>query len=136
MTEHVLMPDAEQLLIDGLTTELAGLGFPVPIGTRVPSPRPASSVQVMRTGGIAPTMISDRAEVSIDSRGPSEMAAATLAANVRSAMHHLEGQIVGGTMVYRVEEAAGPSNYPDPYTPDESRYTQLFTVHVRGDVLA
>jgi len=136
MTELVVMPDAEQLVIDGLAAGLAPLGYIGPIGTRVPNPRPAESVQVLRTGGIGPTIVSDRAEISIDARASSESRAAQLAAWVRAVMHSMEGQILGGVMVYDIGEASGPSNYPDPYTPDESRYTQLFTVHVRGDVLA
>jgi acetylornithine deacetylase/succinyl-diaminopimelate desuccinylase-like protein len=136
MTELVVMPDAEQTVIDGLAEGLEPLGYTGPIGTRVPNPRPPASVQVLRTGGIAPTIISDQAEISIDVRAASESGAALLAGYVRAVMRSLEGQILGGVMVYRVGEASGPSNYPDPYTPDESRYTQLFTVHVRGDVLA
>lgn len=136
MTDLVVMPDSEQLVIDYLTEVLPLLGFSAVVATRVPNPRPASSVAVIRTGGVSPTMVSDMAEISIDYRDHSESGAASLAQAGRAALKALAGQIFRGVMVYRIDEASGLSNYPDPYTPDEARYQQLMTIHVRGTVSA
>lgn len=134
--EVIIYADIEQLVIDYLTTALARYDLNVPVGTRIPNPRPDSCVVVTRNGGSPPTIISDDALVTFDSRGTSEHSAASLAAMVRGLMHAAEGTVVDTVMIYRVQEAAGPSNNPDPTTPDQSRYSQLMSIHYRGVVLA
>lgn len=132
----VIFADIEELLIGYLSEQLALYSLDTPVATRIPSPRPDSCVVLMRTGGIPPTIISDDAQVAVECRAPSEHEAASLSALVRGLMHAAEGELIDGVMIYRVGEASGPSNYPDSTTPDQARYTQLFTIHYRGVVLA
>lgn len=134
--ETIIYADIEQLMIDYLTDALAAYDISVPVSTRIPNPRPDSCVVLTRSGGSSPTLISDDALVTFDSRGPSEHAASSLAAMVRGLVNAAEGTVLDSVMIYRVVEAAGPSNNPDQTTPNQARYSQLLSIHYRGIVLA
>lgn len=117
-------PDVEQLLVDTLDAAVTA-----EVSTRVPNPRPGEFVRVLRTGGPR-TMVSDRAQVTVEAFANRESRAAALAGEARSAVHAMQGTMVGEWKVDRVEELAGPANLPDPTT-NQSRYTFTASVHVR-----
>lgn len=124
----IRFPDAEQLVVDYLDAAL-----PQPVSTRVPSPRPASFVRVLRTGGPRATRVSDAAQITIEAFGNLESVAADLIREARALIDDLRGKTVAGVVVYRVEELGGPANLPDPTT-DQHRYTFTAVVHTRGTV--
>jgi hypothetical protein len=126
----IVFPDAEQLLCDWLRTSLLNRGYNVPVTTSVPATRPPSFVRLMRTGGARRTLVSDAAQITVESFAAKESAALMLATMCRALIHAAPGQLAAA-MVYRVEELAGPQNLPDPTT-TQARYTQTFEVHLRG----
>lgn len=133
--EVIVFADIEQLMIDHLSAGLSSYGVNVSVATRIPNPRPDSCVVLMRTGGVGQTLVTDNAMVTFDSRAPSEHEAASLAALVRGIVGAAEGTMIDNVMIYSVREAAGPSNNPDPTTPDQARYSQLISISFRGAVL-
>lgn len=126
MVELIVFPDTVALLCGVLEDECA-----VPAGTRVPNPRPATFLRLDRTGGPRQTLVSDAAQVTVESWAASEAAAHDLAQLARAVLHTLPGTVVDGVAVYRVDEVSGPANLPDPLS-DQARYSQTFAVHVRG----
>ena len=130
MAEVIVFPDAEQVLCDWLEPALAARGTAVPVTTRVPSPRPARFVRVIRTGGVRATLVTDAPQVTVESFAGTEAAAAALAQLCRALLNAAPGQ-VAAAVVYKVVELAGPQNLPDPLT-DQIRYTQTFEIHLRG----
>lgn len=134
--EVIVFADIEDLIIDFLSDGLSGYEVDIPVATRIPNPRPPSCVVLMRTGGVGQTMVTDNALVTFDSRAPTEHQAASLASLVRGLVHSAEGTMIQNVMVYAVRDAAGPSNNPDPTTPDQARYSQLMQISYRGAVLA
>lgn len=115
-------------MIGYLASALATRGRVVRVAGQVPSPRPAECVVVFRTGGPMSTMVTDRPQITVDSRAQRASVAAGLANLVRALMADMDGRTVGGVYVYGVAEASGPANLPDPTTPGEYRYRQTFSV--------
>lgn len=114
--------DAEQLTIDALNGALVP-----PVSSKAPST--TAGVRVLRTGGTR-TKVTDRAQLTIEAYDPIESRASRLALDARAVVHSLQGTVVAGWEVYRVEEIGGPANLPDPRT-NLSRYSQTQIVHVR-----
>ena len=128
MSDLVLYPDVEALLSTWLRGQLDG----VPVGNRVPNPRPASFVTVRRHGGIRHTVVTDAAQVGLECWAASDAEAHDLAQLCRALLlYRLPGQILDGHTVYRVDEMGGPSNLPDPAS-SSPRWVMELQVHVRG----
>lgn len=127
MSEVIIFPDVEALLIDLFVDELPGFGYSIPVASRVPNPRPSTFVRVMRVGGVATNMVTDTATVAVEAWAATESAAIALASTLRGILHAAE--LSRG--VYSVGEFAGPANLPDPAT-SQIRYTATYSVGVRG----
>lgn len=130
MAEPILFVDAEQVLADWLRAELVARGTNVPVSTRVPTSRPAQFVRILRTGGARHSLVTDAAQITVESWATSEPAAASLAQLVRALLGSAPGR-VAAVVVYRVTEFSGPANSPDPET-ETPRYVQTFEIHLRG----
>lgn len=126
MTQLVIFPDA----VDLVRTHLAA-ALDVPIVHDVPTPRPPSFVTVRRGGGVRHTIISDAAQLLIESWADRAEDAMDLAQLARAHLNALPGQVLDDTPVYRVEELAGPADLPDPLS-DQQRATFTVLVHLRG----
>jgi hypothetical protein len=130
MGEVIVFPDVEAVVVDFLAEHLSAAGVTIPVSTRVPSPRPARFVRVMRTGGAASSIVTDAAQVTVESYGGSESSTVVLAQFTRGLLRSMPGR-VSAPVIYRVDEAGGPSNFPDPLTA-QTRYSQTFVIYTRG----
>lgn len=131
MTEVVIFPDAEGLIVDWLPGELADRGRTVTVSTRVPNPRPAEFVRVLRVGGPQHNLVQDRPTLVIEAWATTESAAASLAELSRALIKSTAGTVIGGVMVYRVDEFGGPANHPDPDSA-QARYVVTLSMLLRG----
>lgn len=134
MTEVILAPDAEQLVCDWLQPELAARGRDVPVGTRVPNPRPAEFVRVVQSGGDRLNIVQVRPTLLVEGWASTESAARSLTELARGLIRSMPGQQIAGVMVYRVDELGGPSNLPDPDSA-QARYTLTLSLLVRATAL-
>lgn len=122
----VLFPDAVDVVTTALDASLVE-----PVRSRVPNPRPATFVLVRRTGGPKRNLVTDEAQITVESWAATCEDAADLAQEARAILNNLPGQSIGGVPVYRVDEASGPADLPDPLS-DQARYSQTFSVALRG----
>lgn len=131
-SEVIRFPDAETVLIAFLNTELTAASDAARASGRVPSPRPARFVRVMRTGGPATSFWVDRPYITVEAWDDNEAAAEDLAGLCRSFVWaaYLAGEI-DGIPVYDLAEFGGPQRLPDPTT-GQTRYTFTFSIELRG----
>ena len=125
-TPSVLFGDTTAVVVAALDAALAA-----PVYGRVPNPRPVSFVRVDRTGGPAENLVVDGAAIVVESYAETDAEAHDLAQLARQALKAAQATTVDGAQVYRVTEASGPGRLPDPLS-DQPRWTQTFTVQVRG----
>lgn len=123
----IVMPNCAALVIARLKTALPALT----IVHDVPNPRPATFVRVFRTGGPKATLVTDAAQLTIESWAADADTAATNAELVRAHINDLPGRTVSGVAFYRVDELSGPAELPDPLS-ESRRFTWSAAVHVRG----
>lgn len=121
-------PDIE----DELKTVFAD-GLTVPAVTVVPNPRPATFVQVLRTGGPRMTFKSDGPILTVTAWAPTRSAAAQLLNEARSLLYTLRGELLPTSErpVYSVAELGGPVNDPDPVS-KTPRMSIVVRLHVGG----
>lgn len=114
MTEVLIAPDAEAVVIAGLAAGLAARGDTASVSTRIPSPRPGRLVRVRRRGGPRTDLVIDNPLILLECWAPTETDAADLAALVAGLFAALDGQAVAGHTILHAEILGGPSNDPDP----------------------
>lgn len=124
MVQTLEFPDIEDLLCTHLEAVLD-----VPAGTRSASAAPF--LRVLRTGGPAPTRITDSPQVTVEAYHSRESGAIALLGRARRALADLPGTELDGWAVKSVTELGGPSNLPDPSS-ESHRYTYTAVVQVRG----
>lgn len=129
--EVILFPDTEALLVDYLTGALPARGFPVPVAVSIPVTRPTAFVVVPRRGGTRRNLVTDQATIGVECYAKTAQAAHDLARMTRGLIHALRGKVVGGVVVQRVQEYAGPANLPDTVS-THSRYVFTVALDVRG----
>ena len=135
MAELLVAPDVVALVCVWLRTQLPTIPdqTAVPVHRAVPSPRPASFVTVRLLGGAGrdPALpVTDRASVAVEAWAGNVAAAHDLAQNARACLHAAQGAVHGGIQVYRVVEAGGPVDLPDPLS-TQSRVTFTAELLVR-----
>lgn len=124
--EAIVFPDVEQGLIDHLDALLTR-----PVVGKIPNPRPPRFTRIIRTGGPRSSLVTDGAQVTIESWAGTDTEAVADAQEVRAYINALLNQEIDGAVVSRVEEFSGPGNLPDPASA-QARYVQTFRVHARG----
>lgn len=124
MAKTLEFPDIEDLLATDMATALD-----VPVGTRLASV--STFIRVLRTGGPAPTRVTDSPQVTIEAYHPLESGAIALLGLARHYLMELPGTELDGWRVKSVDELGGPANLPDP-THDSHRYTFTAVVQIRG----
>ncbi|MFJ8472167.1 hypothetical protein [Kitasatospora sp. NPDC094011] len=129
----VLMPDAVAVVAGYLRQALATVGRPVPVVSRIPSPRPPEFVRVERVGGTRATVVSDRPRLDIHAWAATESAAHDLAALVRALLDQIPG-IRDEVTVYRITDVGGLMWMPDDQS-GSPRYALAVEIHMRGRVL-
>lgn len=128
----IAMPDAVTVVTGYLRSALAAAGEPVPVVSRVPSPRPPRFVRVQRVGGLQQTVVSDRPRLDFHAWAENEGAAYDLCALVRALVGVIPG-VRGGVTVYSVREVGGPQWLPDSES-GQPRYAFAAEVHMRGRI--
>jgi hypothetical protein len=126
VAEAVLFRDVEALVCAFLRKPLLGT---IQIGIRVPSPRPAEFIRVLRTGGPQETLVSEAAQITIEAWAQTEARASLLLSQCRALLNAADETIYG------VREFSGPANLPDPLSA-QLRYTMSFQVRARGTVIS
>lgn len=126
----VVMPDAVAVTVDYLRSALADAGRPVPVGARVPSPRPVEFVRVERIGGLRRGAVSDSPRLDIHCWAATEQDAQDLAQLARAHVGAMGG-LRSGVAVYRVQEVGGPMWLPDE-TSGTPRYAFAVEIQMRG----
>jgi hypothetical protein len=132
MPEVIVFPDVEAVVVSYLNTQFAARSETARASTKVPAPRPAKFVRVLRTGGSS-SLVEDRAQLTIEAWATTAVAANALMQLTRGLMHAID-QVTYLTVTYqfyRPQEFSGPANRPDPDSGME-RYTETFSVGVRG----
>ncbi|GAA3856481.1 hypothetical protein GCM10023084_07910 [Streptomyces lacrimifluminis] len=128
----IVMPDAVAVVTGYLRSALAAAGEPVPVVSRIPSPRPSRFVRVERLGGLQQTVVSDRARLDFHAWAATEAGAHDLCALVRGLLGAIPG-VRDAVTVYTVTEVGGPQWLPDPES-SQPRYAFAAEVHMRGRV--
>ncbi len=132
MTQEVIVfGDIEAALVTDITYKLAGYGSSASGSTTVPRARPAEFFVVHRTGGPRKNLVTDSAQVTIDSWAETGSKALALAQLIRGIVGALGGQTISGLLIHRVQEFAGPGWLPDPESA-QARYTFTASLDVRG----
>lgn len=129
MTEVIVFTPAELVAVAHLSEVLN-----VPVSTRVPATRPPSYVRVVRTGGGRESLVTDRAQLTVEAWAPTELEAAQLAELARAQLFATAGELIGDTWVNRVGEVGGPAYSPDPAS-ETPRYVFTVLLITRGSVL-
>ena len=124
MIQTLEFPDIEDLLATYLTDVLG-----VPVGTRAAAV--PEFVRVLRTGGPAPTRVTDSPQVTLEAYGKYESTALALLGRARRALADLPGGELYGWSVKSFTEFGGPANLPDPSS-ESHRYTLTAVVQIRG----
>lgn len=118
------MIDFAASLIVWLRPQLTDAG----VGAKHPGPHPGRHVLVRRLGGTWQPPVIDNVTVGLEAWAPTAAQAHDLIQEARALVHSLEGGLLNGTAIYRVEEFAGPAWFPDPDS-EEPRYT--ITLNIR-----
>lgn len=129
MAAPIGFPDGVAVVRAYLHEQLAARGMGVPVGTRVPSPRPARFVRLERIGGTRVDRITDRPRIDVQCWGDSEESAHDLAQLARALLHAMPGW--RGAVAYDVAEVGGPNNLPDAES-GQPRYVIAVEVSLRG----
>lgn len=131
----VLFPDAAALLIGYLRDQLTDRGDSTAVGQKTPNPRPDQFVTIHRVGGPRRSVVADAPLLAVECWATNDPDAHDLAQLARALLHTARGRSIDGVAVYRIAEAAGPVNLPDPLS-QQSRYTFTLEVALRGAALA
>ena len=123
-----MYPDVLDLVRDYLATAYS----PTPVVTRIPSPRPATFIQIRHAGGTDLRPVRDRARLDVFSWDASEVEAQTLGLQVRASMHALAGTSGLGIMCYRVDEFLSPRPLED-LDSGASRSWATYSIDVRAN---
>lgn len=123
----ITFPNCAALVITRMRVALPALTF----AHDVPNPRPDTFVRIFRTGGIKATLVTDAAQLTIESWAPDADTACANAEAVRAHLNDMPGRVVDGHAFYKIEELSGPAELPDPVSKSR-RFTWNALVHVRG----
>lgn len=138
MPELVVFPDVEDVVRVHLAARFAAHdGFAGVKAHAAPKPRvlPAEFVFVQRTGGPSRDMVTDVAQITVESYAKSGSRCVAIASLVRAFLGAAErAGMMESTPVHEVVEFSGAYLDPDPNAPDHTRYSATFLVAVRGTV--
>lgn len=127
MAEVLVPADDEVAAVDELNARM-----PVPMGTRIPRPRPAEFGRVVGTGGAERDLVTDSATLALEGFAETETRARRICAEM---IAHLQAAgragSVGGVTCYGVRAASLPANLPDPNVPDRFRFSATVSADLR-----
>src|SRR5690606_42061034 len=103
----VIFPDIEALLCTWLRTELGD----IPVGNKLPNPRPAPFVLVQRHGGTRYTVVTDAAQIGLECWAGTDAAAHDLLQQCRALrLYRLPGHSLDGQSVVQDFEIVGTTH--------------------------
>jgi hypothetical protein len=116
MSVPVKYPSAVLLAVQWLRTALPlATGHDVAVHAKVPNPRPAGPmVVVRRTGGLPDSAYRDRPRLDLQCWDEDEHAAEDLAGWAHAVMLQAKNQLVNGVRIGRTDTFLGPYVNPDP----------------------
>lgn len=126
-------PDGVAVVRAYLRDALVARGEDVPVGARVPNPRPARFVRLERIGGTRLDLVTDRPRIDVHCWASTEAAAMDLAQLARALLFAMPGW--RGAVAYDVAEVGGPNTLPDPES-EQPRVVFAVEVSLRGRTLA
>lgn len=127
----IAFPDAVATVLDYLDATLPTYGVTgVTTHKNIPTTRPATFIRALRTGGPRHNLVVDAAQLTIECWASTDVAACDLAKTVRAIINAMPYN----TACYRVDEASGPIDLPDPAS-NQSRYTWTILVYLRGQAI-
>lgn len=132
--DPVLFPDATELYLDHLATELDSRGYELPGHSEIPNPRPSEWFRVMRAGGPRANWGADRPQLIFEAWADDDIAAHDWAQILRALVLGSENTVLDGVQVYRIDELSGPGSLPDPDS-GQHRYTFQVAPMLRGATL-
>lgn len=133
MSELLVFPDAESVVVSWLRPELGKTGITVPVATKMPNPRPPRFVRIVRTGGAQRDIVTDRATLVFECWDSSEPGAAQLAGIVRALLGAAAPGWLGAVWSDRIVDLGMvPSPDLDAGSP---RYLVTAELHLRGSAL-
>lgn len=127
----IIFPDAVAVTIGYLREQLDLRDVDAVVAKDVPNPRPDTLVMIRRGGGVRQTVISDRPLLIVECWAPASETAHDLAQLCRGLLHAMAGTTQSGVPVYRVDDAGGVIDLPDPLS-TQPRYTFTVQAHLRG----
>lgn len=108
---------------------LRALLDPIPVQTKMPSPRPQTIVLLSRPGGGMGNLVTDRPTLSFHCWAPDDVKAEILANRVTALLKAHEFDPVGDYMLHGWQEA-GRSEFPDSQVPDQARWQVTGTLGI------
>lgn len=126
-------PDGVAVVRAYLRDAIAARGQPMPVVTRVPTPRPPQFIRIERVGGTRIDRVTDRPRLDVHCWASTEAEATDLAALARALIFEIPGW--RGAIAYDVDEVGGPNTAPDPVSGQE-RASFAVEVSLRGKSLA
>lgn len=120
----VTYPDAELVVVEYLRPLLD----PVPVGLRVPNPRPDRFVTLRRVGGTADRII-DTARIDVFAWALTDQDAHDMAMTIRRYLAAMPGTRSGNVRVIRVEEFG---SLPAPDDSNQPRWLVTDDISLRG----
>ena len=134
MSEVIVFPDVEALVVEGLSDALTARGRNAYVSTRTPNPRQPDMVRVSRTGGARRDLVTDQPMVTVECWGEDGPAASELARLCRALVWSWGGSMVAGEWVRAVREVGGVVSFPDPDTA-LPRYQFTVQLDTRGEAI-
>lgn len=128
MRDVVTFRDATAAILTFLRDQLD-----VPTAGAVPTDRKIGDGPLLvgrRVGGVSDLVVDHATEI-VEAWHDTDAEAHDLAQDARALLLALWGDVIGGVLVYRVAELAGPAADQDPYQ-RSPRYTATYVVDTRG----
>jgi hypothetical protein len=134
MSEVIAFPDAEAVVVTGLSDALTARGRNAYVSTRTPNPRQPDMVRVSRTGGARRDLVTDQPMVTVECWGEDEPSASDLARLCRALVWSWGGSAAAGAWIRAVREVGGVVSLPDPATA-LPRYQFTVQLDTRGEAI-
>lgn len=132
MAELLLPADPQSAFITELTAELPGHGFEGPVGSKIPTDRPAEFLVIAAVGGTGRDLVTDSPTVTAEAYATTEKRARDMCAYaVAVAQAAARAGTLGGAVCYRLGVFSLPANLPNPLVPDRYRYTATLSADLR-----
>jgi len=129
VAELLVPADDEVAAVDELNARM-----PVPVGTRVPNPKPPEFGRIVATGGAERDLVTDGATLALEGFAETETRARRICAEM---IAHLQAAgragTVGGVACYGVRAVSLPANLPMPSVPTHYRFTATVSADLRRE---